>query len=267
MKKLLSILTIVIAGQLSAQAPPPPGPPPGVVEPQFPGGEAAYRKYLQDSIRYPQDEKQRGISGTVMVSFAVNTNGKISDAKVVTGVPNGAGLDAEALRVIAAMPDWTPATYQGTPAKVYIAQPVKFTLPDEQASAPTVVAVKPRGDTLRNDTDACLTFVEVMPSFPGGQEAFTKYLQENIKYPKEEKRNGKDGTVYVKFIINKDGSVDSVQVIKSVEGAPGLGEEAVRVISAMPNWTPGTMNGRAVRVYMTVPIKFTLAGTKKKKTR
>ncbi len=129
----------------------------------------------------------------------------------------------------------------------------------------TVRVVRVGGDTtgLKDTADKILTFVEIMPQFPGGQTAFTEYLQKNIKYPKAEKRNGKDGTVYVKFIVMKDGSIDSVRVVKGVEGAPGLSEEAVRVIKAMPNWTPGTMNGRPVRVEMTLPLKFTLTSKRK----
>lgn len=116
----------------------------------------------------------------------------------------------------------------------------------------------------KNDT-AVLVFVEEMPQFPGGQVAMQEYLQSEIIYPKDERRAGKEGTVYVSFIVERDGRIDSVWLRKGVPNAPGLGTEAVRVIEAMPQWEPGRMNGKAVRVEMTLPIKFVLEGRKKKR--
>jgi protein TonB len=73
-----------------------------------------------------------------------------------------------------------------------------------------------------------------------------------------EKEQGKDGTVYIYFEVAKDGTIGNVKTQKGVAGAPGLGKEAERVIRAMPPWTPGKMNGRSVKVGMTVPVRFTL---------
>ncbi len=132
-----------------------------------------------------------------------------------------------------------------------------------QTAPPAVVTNDTTG--AKKDTNAVLAFAEIMPSFPGGEKAFQDYLRENIVYPADEKRNGKDGIVYISFVINKDGSVDSVRIRKGVPGAPALGEEAARVIREMPAWTPGKINQRPVRVEMTVPIRFTLTGRKKKR--
>lgn len=117
-----------------------------------------------------------------------------------------------------------------------------------------------------------LTFAEEMPTFPGGSGAFQKYLQDNIRYPDSARFAGKEGTVYVSFDVLKDGKIDSVKLVRGVPGAPELGAEALRVISAMPDWIPGKMNGKAVRIRMTIPISFRLqgvedeqAGKKKKK--
>lgn len=120
-------------------------------------------------------------------------------------------------------------------------------------------------DTVRSDaspSQGTLTFAEVMPTFEGG---FSHYLAANIKYPVFEKEHGKQGTVYVSFIIEKDGSVTNVKEAKGVPGAPGLTKEAIRVISEMPNWTPGMMNGKPVRIEMTQPIRFVLETGKKRK--
>jgi protein TonB len=121
-------------------------------------------------------------------------------------------------------------------------------------------------DTLgAKDTTQILTFAEVMPQFPGGQDAFTKYLQDSIVYPTAERKAGKEGTVYVKFVVMRSGTIEGVKVLKGVSGAPGLSEESVRVIKSMPKWSPGTMNGKPVNVQMVVPLTFKLASRKKKK--
>ena len=103
-----------------------------------------------------------------------------------------------------------------------------------------------------------LSFAEEMPVFKGGEAAFQQYLQNNIRYPQMEKEQGKDGTVYVYFEVGKDGTIGNVMTKKGVAGAPGLQKEAERVIRSMPPWEPGKMNGRNVKVSMTVPVKFVL---------
>jgi protein TonB len=97
-----------------------------------------------------------------------------------------------------------------------------------------------------------------MPEFPGGLEAFQKYLRDSIQYPGIEKNKGIHGTVYVSFVVGKDGTITNVKVIREVQGAPGLSAEAIRVISNMPKWTPGKFQGRPVRTEMTQPIEFIL---------
>ena len=98
--------------------------------------------------------------------------------------------------------------------------------------------------------------VEEKPVFPGGEKAFYKYLSNNIKYPETAMKNKIQGTVWVKFIIEKDGSISNVKVIRDAN--PDLNKEALRVIKSMPNWKPGKQNGKPVRVSYQVPIRFSL---------
>lgn len=98
--------------------------------------------------------------------------------------------------------------------------------------------------------------VEVMPQFPGGPQALFEYLSKNIKYPVVAEENGVQGRVIVTFVVEKDGSITDVQVVKSVD--PSLDKEAMRVVKSMPNWIPGKQNGSAVRVKYTVPVTFRL---------
>ena len=98
--------------------------------------------------------------------------------------------------------------------------------------------------------------VEQMPSFPGGQSALMQYLQSNVKYPVVAQENGVQGRVVVSFVVERDGSITDVQVVRSVD--PSLDSEAQRVVRSMPKWIPGKQNGQAVRVKYNVPVSFRL---------
>ena len=98
--------------------------------------------------------------------------------------------------------------------------------------------------------------VEEMPQFPGGSAALFEYLSKNIKYPVVAEENGVQGRVVVTFVVERDGSITDVKVVKSVD--PSLDKEAQRVVKSMPHWIPGKQNGSAVRVKYTVPVTFRL---------
>ena len=98
--------------------------------------------------------------------------------------------------------------------------------------------------------------VEIQPEFPGGTAALLEYLKNNIKYPEACRDNNIQGRVIVSFIVEKDGSIVSPKILKSVH--PQLDAEAVRVISGMPNWSPGIQRGEPCRVKYTIPVNFRL---------
>ena len=98
--------------------------------------------------------------------------------------------------------------------------------------------------------------VEENPSFPGGQAALMQWLNANIKYPVIAAENGIEGRVIVQFVVSKTGSISDVRVVRGVD--PSLDKEAVRVVSNMPNWTPGRQNGTTVNVRFTLPVTFRL---------
>lgn len=105
-------------------------------------------------------------------------------------------------------------------------------------------------------TNKVFDVVEVMPSFPGGQGALMSYLSSHTKYPVVAQENGVQGRVTVSFVVERDGSITDVHVVRSVD--PSLDREAARVVSSMPNWQPGKQNGSAVRVKFNVPVQFKL---------
>lgn len=98
--------------------------------------------------------------------------------------------------------------------------------------------------------------VEQQPQYPGGMGALNQWLGSNIKYPVMAAENGIEGRVVVQFVVERDGSVSGVHVVRGVD--PSLDKEATRVVSAMPKWIPGKQNGSAVRVKYTVPVTFRL---------
>jgi len=100
------------------------------------------------------------------------------------------------------------------------------------------------------------TIVEKMPEFPGGTEKLFRYLGKNIEYPPMAKDAGIKGKVYVTFVVDKDGSITDVKVLRGIGG--GCDEEAIRVVKGMPKWSPGKQRGKSVRVQYNLPINFIL---------
>ena len=127
----------------------------------------------------------------------------------------------------------------------------EFVANNEKESAENYVQQVPDGD------DKVYLACENAPTFPGGTHAMYKYLAGNIKYPDEAKAAGKQGRVIVQFVVRKDGSVSDVSVAKSA-GNLLLDNEAVRVVSSMPKWNPGTQGGKPVNVQYTIPVQFNL---------
>lgn len=99
--------------------------------------------------------------------------------------------------------------------------------------------------------------VEQMPQFPGGQKALLEYLHKSVRYPQIALENGIQGKVVLKFVVNADGTVGDVTILRGIDRT--LDEEAIRVVKAMPKWSPGRQNGKAVRVYYNVPIDFKIS--------
>jgi len=104
--------------------------------------------------------------------------------------------------------------------------------------------------------DSVYQVVDVMPEYIGGIEAMYEYIGNNIAYPAKAKKEGIDGRVFISFIVEKDGQISDVEILRGIGG--GCDEEAVRVIKNMPDWTPGQQRGEPVRVLFRMPIKFKL---------
>lgn len=122
----------------------------------------------------------------------------------------------------------------------------KLVPPDE------IIYIAPEVEII--DEEKIWVSVEVLPEFPGGEEGFFNYLKNEIKYPKEAKQSGVSGKVYVRFVVGKNGEIIEAQVLHGP--GYGLNDEALRVIQAMPAWSPGIQNGHPVKVEFKIPINF-----------
>ena len=127
----------------------------------------------------------------------------------------------------------------------------------EETETEVVIAAPVEAPVEEEEEEVVFVVVESMPEFPGGQQALFKYLSENVKYPVIAQENGIQGRVICQFVVNKDGSIVDVEVVRS-GGDPSLDKEAIRVIKSMPKWKPGKQRGKAVRVKYTVPVNFKL---------
>ena len=131
-------------------------------------------------------------------------------------------------------------------------------LEDDQSKAQiqTYTPPPPPKPVEEEATEEIFVVVEQQPEFPGGMSALMKFLGDNIKYPVIAQENGIQGSVITNFVVERDGSITDVQVVRGQD--PSLDKEAVRVIQTMPRWKPGQQRGKAVRVRFTLPVVFRL---------
>jgi len=222
--------------------------------PEFPGGDAALRQFIAQHVKYPMAAMEKHIQGKIYVTFVVDKTGKVTDAKIATGVD--ASLDQEGIRVVQSMPLWKPGTQGGKAVDVQYTIPINFVL----EKAPEKVYQN----------------VDQMPEFPGGDAALFKFMSENVRYPATAHEKSIQGKVLVSFVVDKTGKVVDPKIVRGVD--PSLDKEAIRVVQLMPLWKPGkqgvgnganTLNpgkesGENVAVEYTLPINFVLEDNSKK---
>lgn len=209
------------------------------IQPEFPGGSDALQQYLSESLKYPENALLQHVQGDVYVGFVVSSDGSIdkNSLKVLRSVHPE--LDAEALRLVEAMPNWIPGKQQGKNVNVEIRIPVGFHMTDNPSHLS-------HGDVA--------TTADVMPQFPGGEQALRQYLEENLRYPEVSRWLGSSGIVEVRFVVKSDGYIEHLRVARGVGLL--LDEEALRVVRNMPQWIPGKIDGKQVDVEMTIPVRF-----------
>lgn len=248
--------------------PPPPNPPAAfekdvyeyLDEPaQFPGGLTAMNTYITKNLKYPQAVIDKPIQGKCYVKFVVDTEGSISDVKITRGIKDCPECDQEAIRLVKAMPKWIPGKNNGKVVKSYFNLPIEFKLseaynPSGTNADPMPVALPeiPKDEPVADNTDE-------PAQFKGGPQAIYAFIAKNLRYPQSAVANRIEGKCFLKFIIEKDGSIGDVIIVKGVDNCPQCDQEAVRVLKMMPKWTPGKKGGKVVRSYYALPVNFQLS--------
>lgn len=223
--------------------------------PRFPnGGMPGLMQYLGKNIRYPEAAHKAGTQGRVTVQFVVAKDGSIGNVSVLRGVDPA--LDAEAIRVISSMPNWEPGMQKGKPVNVKFTVPVMFRLMPEPVDKIDEMMVVGYRNSEAPVIGEVYDVVEKMPEFPGGMTGLMQHLSKNIRYPAEAHANNIQGRVVVSVIINTEGKVTNAKIVQGV--APSLDAEALRVTGTMPDWIPGTKDGKPVNVKYTFPVMFRL---------
>lgn len=219
-------------------------------------------EHMINHLKYPEAAKKAGIEGKVLIAFTISATGKVTNAKVIQGI--GHGCDEAALAVLEQMPDWVPAQQGGKAVASEMTLPFLFKLPKEAADT----------DTRAEQQDDIYKVVDQMPRFPGcegqnlpeaelvscSQMQMLQYIYQNIKYPEDARNAGAEGVSVASFVIEKDGSVSDIKIVRSV--FPSIDETLLHVVASMNNmpqkWVPGQHGGATVRVQYNLPVKFKL---------
>lgn len=196
--------------------------------PEMIGGDEKFADWVCSNMRYPVETDGEKAKGRVVVAGIVGYDGKFSNPVIIKS--GTSGMNREALRLASNMPLFTPGGIS-TNRRCYFAVPIVF-------------------NNEHSDVE------EIPAEFPGGQQAPYRWLGQHLHYPDVAKYNNIQGKVVVSFVIEKDGSIGRVTVIRSKD--PNLDKEAVRLIKSMPRWTPARYNGQPISSQMNIPINFSL---------
>lgn len=210
------------------------------INPEPPGGMVAYRKWIGENYQYPKAAIDADIKGTLQIYFVVEKDGQLSNLKVVRDL--GYGTGEAALDMLSKSAKWSPAVQNGKAVRIAYTLPIRLDLTN-------------MGITEENKN---IVFIEAeqMPLPPEGMPAFRKWIGDHYQYPKGAIDAGVKGTIKMKFIVEKDGSLSNIKAEEDI--GYGTGEAAVKLLEKSPKWKMGVQNGRVVRVEYSLPIRLDL---------
>lgn len=250
-----------------------------------------FRLWIMDNLDYPRTALDEGVEGRVVVSFIIERDGSVNGIEVLQS-PDKRLADA-AVGAIARSPKWTPGRQHGEPVRVKYTLPVDFksTAPEADKTATEVVTLTGNGTrpkenktttevstevvsltgygtrpkeespaAARQEEELPFLTAETMPLFEGRDlNHFRMWVMNRIDYPRTALDEGIEGRVTVTFIIERDGSVGEINILQSPDAR--LTDEAVRIISQSPKWSPGMQKGKHVRIRYTMPVDFRIEAT------
>ena len=233
----------------------------GTELPEFRAGLQDLIRYLGNNLRLPEVTEEKGIQGKLLMKLIFNEKGELKESQVLEGVDPA--IDAEALRVVKSIPRSIAEKLRGDTVGMCFTIPFKFSIAPKKEGMKLSDPVVSIGE---KEADNVYDMVKQAPQFPGGQKAMMEYLKTNMRYPQIAKENGIQGRVILQFVVSETGKVRDPKILRSVD--PALDAEAIRLVEAMPLWTPGKQDmplwtpgkqdGKAVAVRFTVPVAFSL---------
>ncbi len=243
----------------------------GVIPPLYKDGEKTLYDFLETNIKYPPILIKIKMEGDLELKFNVAKDGSVKDVEIVRGFDPDA--DDEVIRVLQAMPKWSPALLDGNPVNFTQHLSVTFKLTD------TLIAQakeQPKNEEQKLTNESSLVMIptdtltqieekqivqesdslNTDPQYPGGQEALDTYLKTNMKYPKRAIKYGIEGRVIFNIEVSAEGEISKIWLFKGV--FPDCNEEAYYLIKKMPKWIPGLKDGVPVTKQVMLPISFEL---------
>lgn len=192
------------------------------VKPEFPGGYEEFYKFIGANYNTPTSKDFPG--GKVYVSFVIEKDGSLTDIRILRDI--GYGTGKEAIRVLELCPKWLPGEQNGKKVRCTFSLPIVL-------------------QGYIND----ISEVDVKPEYPGGIEEFYKFVQQNYSAPTQK---GLNGQIIIEFVIESDGSIGNISILKDI--GYDTGKEAVKVIKKSKKWIPAQKDGKYVRVLYKIPI-------------
>ena len=216
--------------------------------PEFPGGQQAMLQFVAENIKYPVLAQENGVQGRAICQFIIEKDGRVNDVVIVRSTGDAA-LDEEAIRVVLSMPAWKPGIHRGKPVRVKYTLPINFRLTPGESKSKTTKS--PYSDTHNKQQ-----YIDrSVPQFPGGLSKLNEYVKANIRYPKAAYDRGIRGKTVVEFLVEADGTISDVKVLKSAT-FKSLDDEAIRLVKSMPKWIPALSNGEPIAKKTTLPLGF-----------
>ena len=244
--------------------------------PQFEGGIEGIYQFLGKNLQFPEEllKTQKDYEGTI--SFTVEKDGSLTNFNFLVSKDCNS-CEKEVLRLLKMMPKWTAGSQDGRFLRVkymirvgiswqkqcifgYQEHKIAGWTGDSKQkvfypSGKSLIILPKTAEVIQQPkVEEIFTTAEENPEFLGGMKAMNQYIYENLKYPNAAKSANIKGKVFLKFVLEKDGNIGEVKVLKGI--GFGCDEEAILLVKNMPKWNVGQQNGKAVRVFYTMPIEF-----------
>jgi TonB family protein len=228
------------------------------INPEPPGGMDEFRKWIGNNYQYPQAAIDAGVKGIIRTNFVIEKDGSLSDIKIVEDIGHATG--EAAVELLKKSPKWKPAIQNGRKVRYEFTLPIRLDLTDmgeiKESTQDTIQGKFGGKITKIVEGNETFSQVEIQPEPPGGLNAYRKWIGDNYKYPLAAIDAEVKGTVQVTFVVEKDGSLSDLKVVRDL--GHGTGNAAIAVLKTSKRWSPGIQNGKSVRVAYSLPIRLDL---------